>query len=264
MEKMIIFRKKGILFSIVSVFVIMLFVSSFELASKFDKVESEIDVTRTRVRVLNSIMDGMNDQYIDNIIYTSSKNSIYGLSKFYSEDYSRLKTRLLAALRSTLQAGILDDSGVKINLTNYNNKVYIKQGLTIGGILAEMKTEFNKINVEIKQFEVFVVDVSQDDPWYLNVTAEINYYFSDKDNIASWKGRTIRSVKVPVYGLYSYDGESVGKSNKGLINNTWKVDQGPEYTESSTLNKLSFGNPRVRLSDHGLGLCSARFDCTSD
>jgi hypothetical protein len=254
--------KKGVFFSIVSIFIVILFVASTELISEFSVKESEMEVTRTRVKLLNSMINDFETVYFDKLIYVSAKNSLVGLSEYYFDhnfEESYMKN-LGAALSDTIYEGVyLNRYNTRVNLTKLG---YIDYDYTFNGLVENITQTYEKLGLEIIELTVNFTEINsiqQIDPWTLRVNAEISYHFSDKSHIASWKGDTIREVDIPVIGIYSEDSHG----HDGVITNLWNVDHSP-WTEVSVLNKLSGSNFK------GGGLCSPDFDagngrnCTND
>ncbi|MBN2367537.1 hypothetical protein JXC34_00835, partial [Candidatus Woesearchaeota archaeon] len=250
--------RKGIFFSIVSVFLVLMFVSSTELISDYRVAESEMEVTRTRVRLLNSVINDMENIYFEKIVYVAAKNSLVGLSRYYeSGNYENIPKTLDYALKDVIHPGLLQDhsgnSPVKYNLTDMG---YIDYGYTVEGLMGSISELFTRIGVKVNKFQVTIKSVEQADPWTLVVDAEIDYYFTDDNNIASWKGITEKKVNISVYGIHAFDYETgfdnLIPSNLGPITSSWVVDEG-YLTEPSVLNKLS------NRYTTGMGICSPEF-----
>lgn len=236
--------KKGVFFSIVSIFLVILFVASTELISEFSIKESEMEVTRTRVKILSSIINDFETVYFDKIIYVAAKNSLVGLSHYYSDhDFEPSYMKDIGfALSDVIYAGILKDrNNNKVNLTKLG---YIDYDYTFNGLMESLTETYDKLGLEINYLTINFTEINsieQIDPWTLQVNAEIDYYFTDKSRIASWKGFTTRNVKIPILGMYAFDFEGFPgntKTNLGVIDSTWKIDN-LTNTEPSILSKLS-------------------------
>jgi hypothetical protein len=254
--------KKAVFFSIVSIFIVILFVTSTQLVSEFRIGETELEVTRTRVKILNSIMNDMEEVYFDKIIYIASKNALIGLSKYYadnnfnSDDY---EYDLWEALNMTIKEGIYVKNGNIVNLTYdgcgfFNNEPCMNYDYTVNGIIKHLSDLFDTIGMDVSDFTIEIKPsyVKQADPWHIEIIADIDYHFRDKSKIASWKGLTTRKVNVSVYGLYA-------SPNEGVITSSWKRDL-PQYTELSLIRKLA-GKKTIVPSDYGLGICPENADC---
>ncbi len=254
-------KKKAIFFSITSIFIIILFTAIFDLNSRFNIKQSQMEATRARIKALNSIMESMENSYFENILKVSSKNALIGLSKYYSEkgfDQTRLEKYIEYALEDVIYDGVLTKRNNElVNLTGYLDPKF-----TIQNIVKNISSIFNdygfwvyKLNVNISRS-----DMSQPDPWTIELKAFVTYDFRDKENIVAWRGTTEIKTNISVYGIYAYDYELGRKSNIGVVTSNWKLDT-PAYTEPSVLSKLS---RRLNRPDPNLGICSPSFDCQND
>lgn len=259
-------RKRAIFFSIMSMFIIILFVSLSTILSKFRVEETELDITRDRVSVLNSVVSDMEEVYFEKMVYVAAKNSLIGLSKYYHENQygSRVKRTAEANMRTLLYEGILvEPNGEKINLTvltfNLDSQPYINRSYTIKGLKERVVLMFDDLGVNVNEFSINIStgNMDQIDPWTMQIKADIYYDFEDKTKIVSWSGFTEKTVKVPIYGMYSYDLQN-GKGNFGIITRNWKEDKFTK-TEPSVLSKLSnYNNPKQN------GICSPSATCDAN
>ena len=76
---------KAVIFSIAALLIVILFAASSSLITKFRINESELEITRTRVKILNSLVSDFENSYFEKLLYISSKNALIGLSRYYSE-----------------------------------------------------------------------------------------------------------------------------------------------------------------------------------
>jgi len=223
------------------------------MLSKSRMKESEMEVTRTRVRIMNSMINDLEEVYFEKMLYIAAKNSLIGLSSYYADDYfdsNVVQKRIEYALNDVIHEGVLKErDGTPVNLTKMG---YIDFNYTIKGMMKNISDLFSTMGVEVKEFNITIPanSVRQVDPWNIQVTADIKYYFADKNRLASWKGFTTKTVNISVIGLYAYDYENGPKSNIGIITGEWKRDNGTQITEPTIVNKLS-GSPFV----FGRGIC---------
>ena len=248
-------QKKAIFFSIISVFIIILFVATTELTTKFKVQETDMEITRTKIKLLNSFVEDMENSYFEKVIIVSTKNALMGLSKYYSEtnfDSSRLNRRIEYVLDDVIYDGVLTKNDKsKVNLSNY-----IEYDYTIQGLTKNITSVFNRLGFNVYKFTVNISknELKQIDPWTLELSGYITYDLRDKSNIVTWKGTSKKKVNVSVFGLYGFDYVGSSKSNIGIINKSWKVD---------TLNK----EPSIlkKMSEHpinpGMGICSPNNNC---
>ncbi|HIH41537.1 TPA: hypothetical protein HA239_03910 [Candidatus Woesearchaeota archaeon] len=252
--------KKSVFFSIMSVFIVILFVAFVELSNIYVAQETELELTRRRVNIINSVISDMEDTYFEKIIYASAKSSLIGLSDYYADggfSENRIKKRLDSALEDVIYNGTLKDTDGN-TVANLVSAGYIGANYTLQSLSGNVEEVFNDLGLEVNQFEIELnrESLRQKDPWTMELQADITYDLRDRTGLASWKGRTTKTVDITVYGLYAFDYENGQKSNTGVIKNTWKVDNSP-YTEPSILSKLSGQS----VPNSGLGICSPGFNC---
>jgi hypothetical protein len=211
-----------------------MFIIASEIVGEFQIKESEIDVTRTRVRILNSIMEDLQYTYFDRLIAVSSKNSLIGISNYYDiRNYDVIEYQLWRALNFTIHDGVLPrryqppinlKGSLCISQSFFPSGSCVHGDYTLNEMLTRLENIYASFGIDIVEFNVEIVNIEQPDPYILTITADIEYYFKDKSNIASWRGFTRRTVDVSVYGLY-YD---------GIITGSWSPDCGT----NSVLKKL--------------------------
>jgi hypothetical protein len=252
--------KKAIFFSIVSVLLIVLFVAMTQLVTKFKLEETKIETTRTKIKILNSLVQDMEDNYFEKIVYVVSKNSLIGLSNYYhAQDYETIDKSLDVAIADVMQDGTLIDVYlVEHDLTTTPS--YVDTKYTVDGIRHSLETIYNKLGLEINELTVNITpgNVEQIDPWTIRIKADIIYDFIDRDKIVSWKGFTTRTVDISVIGVKAFDMPNTpAKAHKGrVIKDDWIVDEFP-YTEPSIYSKLSSRYPVS--PDPGKGICTMHF-----
>jgi len=254
--------KKAIIYSIISILIVIVFIAVTDLTTKFKVEESDLEITRTRVRILNSLVNDMENNYFDKMIYTSAKNSLIGLSKYYSEDYDRLTRPLDVCLLDVIYDGNLTD----IYGINHNLKNYIAPKYTIYGMKKELEILLAKLGMKVNRLDISIIpgSLEQTDPFHFKLDAEIDYYFADMEEKVNWEGTEIRTVEFSAYGVYAFDMPS-GRAHIGKISSKWKIDEAnTRATEPSLYKKLSSRFPTWSPTDLGMGICSPLFDCISD
>ena len=204
--------KKAVFFSIVSLSLILLFLTSAEIISQFEIKESEIEVTRTRVRLLNSIIGDMEQTYFDRLVQVSVKNSLHGISCYYAANHFNqflIRDNLKKTINLTMYSGLF-------GVANLVDVDCMEAEYTIEGLTDRLIDIFERLGIDVKSFSVDIDQVNQHEPFYLEVVADISYDFADKTNIARWRGLTRRTVNVPLYGLHY--------NETGVINpDEWKA-----------------------------------------
>ncbi|MFH2019967.1 MAG: hypothetical protein ABIJ34_01005 [archaeon] len=268
--------KKAVFFSIVSVLIVILFGSMISLISDFStkQRENDIDVTRTRIKVLNSLVQDMNDNYFEKLVHVAAKNAIVGLSDYYHDapgGQDRIKKPLAAAVSEVMDDGILVEpiyaGSIKHNLTQPNGlgESYMNREYTLNNLIQGLKKKYSNLGMNINELTVTVgtEGITQIDPFHFEVEADIVYDLSSNDILtrAFWRGVATKKVIVSVYGVYAYDSPlDSGKEHKNNpITSEWIIDNGPRPTEPSLLTKLSKQNPTELDEEIGLGICSPDF-----
>jgi hypothetical protein len=250
---------KAVIFSIVSLLIVILFVSSSSLITKFRIGESELEITRTRVKMLNSVVSDLENSYFERLLYISSKNALVGLTRYYSEtdfDGTRMKKKLDMALNDVIYQGILYDArgkDIQANLTGY-----IDYNYTLKGLITNISAALDSLGLEVTELNVSIAPIGgirQSDPWTIQVKGEFTYFISDKKGLASWKGFSSKTVNVSVIGLYLYDIQNgpwpTRVSNNEIVTSDWKLDNGTK-TEVSAVAKLTGTDP-----DNTRGICKS-------
>ncbi len=246
--------KRAIIFSIASLLIVIVFVVSTQLVTEFRLAESELEVTRTRVKILNELIDDFEETYFDRLLYVTSKNTLEGLSEYYDRHYnnpSDYPHTLKKALNMTIQNGIYIDRTGKHNLSKEGCfGPCLKEDYTFNKLADSIKEEFDFLGIDL-QINMKITEIEQVNPWTLSVSAEFEYYFKDKNNIASWKGFTERTVEVSIYGLHD------PTSSSNPIDSSWIVDtnEDGEYTEASLERKLE-GVQDHQMTFFDYGVCS--------
>lgn len=236
--------RKSIFFSIVSLLIVTMFVATTEISYNSRNQDTELDVSRTRVRILNSMVNDLENSYFEKMIYIAGKNSLEGLSGYYADNqftYSVIRKRPDKAINDILYDTILYDEKGRFQ-ANLSQLGFMQYNYTIKGMEEKLNELYMKKGIRIKYLNISISPVNgvtQKDPWHIEINASINYYISDEGNIASWKGFSSKKVAIPVYGMYLYDNEvspSV-KSNIGKVTSGWKYDNGT-MDEASVLTKI--------------------------
>jgi hypothetical protein len=240
---------KAVIFSLASLLIIILFVASSSLTAKLKASESEIEITRTRVEILNSVINDFENSYFEKMLYISSKNAIIGISRYYYDnDFGSqyMKKSLEQAMNDVIINGSLYDNKGKFqaDLSKDLNSSY-----TLTSLVNNISRIMDKLGLELTEFNMTISSnegIKQIDPWTIQIKGEFTYFINDKEKIASWKGFSTKIVNISVIGIYLFDRENgpASISNEGKITGSWKLDNETRQ-EDSVLNKLG-GRSDVR------------------
>lgn len=261
--------RKAIFFSIVTVFIVLLFVATTEMTGRLRLKDTEMGVTRTRVKILNSLIEDMETSYFERVLYVSAKNTMIGISRYYLDDPGRIEKDLPLALQDVIEQGILTYRYRTPDTVDLVSEGYIDGDYTVDGLRNRISEIYEMIGVNVKSFDIEILEdgVVQSSPWTIELTAKFDYFFEDEYHIASWKGSVVKSVNVTVYGVYSYDcandgGHCTNMLNIGPITDGWREDTVGPYSELSVIDKL--GRFGTLPGPGSLGICSPDYDCRND
>ena len=252
------YGKKGVFFSIISLFIVLIFVILAKINSESNIERNKIETTSIRVEILNNIVKDINNRYLDRVFYIATKNAFQGLSKYYRSknfNYVDLKSGDILDVNSEIpiydvrnitsdlilngtlnlvtkmnpNGVVKEEDIIKLNLKS----IYLLENYTLIGQLERLKDVYSHIGIDIEEFRVKNIETKQDDPFHLTISADIEYYFVDENKIASWRGDVKKEVKVSIYGMLAYDFEewnfldiSKGEiANIGLITDAWSIDE---------------------------------------
>jgi hypothetical protein len=251
MEKM---NRKAIFFTIVSLFVVLLFVASFRLSTRFKISESEIESTRAKVRILNSLVTDFENIYFEKILYVASKNTLIGLSRYYAtKNFDGIELETSKAMDTVMQLGNYSYRNTSVDLIS---KGYMKYEYTLESQVKNISEAIRGFGLIVEDLDFKVIRTDQIDPFTVRVFADVNYNFRDEKNIVVWKGAKEVNTTVTIYGMTLYDFEGYPSSdseNIMAVNDSWRIDTG-FLTEPSFVNKMS-----GRLVK-GIGICSPLFN----
>ncbi|MBU0757113.1 MAG: hypothetical protein KKF44_03530 [Nanoarchaeota archaeon] len=282
--------KKGVFFSLVSVFIVTVFYLSLQLSTKYEMQETEMETTRARVETLNSIIIDLDDRYFDRMIYASGKSALGAMSMYAANAAGAADGHCSVAYFScsgldvisefnqyrefdkefnlTMSIGFLlnpDRNGNDIDLRTIpqiNSRFNLNKN-TLSAMTYELEQRFMDIQLDIRDLDIIITDVRQVSPFMVKIGADITYYFKDGMGIASWKGDTHKEVLVNIEGMYD-------PRNDGLP--IWRDEYildsaGPfGYTEHSFINKLKmrkFPVDPLTFEDSGLGICPTALSAIS-
>lgn len=224
--------RRGIYFSIASLLLMVLLLAMFKMTSDYRIQESEIEVTRTKVKVLNSIMEDMENTYFDRIAYMTAKNTLMGLSRYYgTQKFTKgtsgiIKKQLFAAMQDVNYNGTLYDKVFNHDLNNIPPGLgYLYNQYTTLGLVDELKQRFDQVGIDVRKLNITITDIKQPTPWLFVVDVDITYYFTDKAGKISWKGISKKTAEVSLIGLTTFDYNSTdGRRIVGVINSSWRPD----------------------------------------
>ncbi|MFH0875901.1 MAG: hypothetical protein V1859_08235 [archaeon] len=228
-------NKKSVFFSVLSVFIILIFYLGLKVSSEQQKQQTDMEVTRVRVNLLNTIVNDFENRYIERMLYAAGKSAIGAMSEYAtmpgcsspSCDFKYFQNgdtnsfigykHLESDMNLTMTKGeLLGASGNSIDLTQYSS--YHLADNNLDSIKGKLIDNFETLGLQVKELDVTITSVRQIDPWTIGFGADVDYYFVDADKIASWKGTTHKEIEISIVGMYD-------PISKTIINtNDFKVD----------------------------------------
>ena len=193
-------NKKAVFFSLASLFLVLMIVLDFRVATRVDIDRNKISAQNTRVKVMNNLVYDLEERYFDRMIYVASKASLREISK-RGGNYDDLGE----TFTSVILNGNLTDG--EIILENY----------TISYLVENIQEKFIQSGLVIEKLEIENVNLKQKSPWLINVELDIKYELNDKDNLAGWRGKIHKSVDVSIIGLYADGSKIKGSWTGGCI-----------------------------------------------
>ena len=251
--------KRGVLFSIISIFVVLLFMLTAELVNEGRAQKSELEVTRTRVRILNSIMQDMQDHYFEELLQMTAKNALVGMSRYYFEAQrtsgEQLRPRVYRAMKN---GTVKTPAETFINITKYSlcsGNSCMEPGYTLDGLRASIEEDFARVGIAVQEFSVELTDISEtSDPWVLQIEADIEYHFTDVNKIATWEGTISKQTQIDIYGLYLK--EQPGYVDYGYVESDWSEEVSfPSVNMPSAYQQLRYGISASDSSGNANAVC---------
>lgn len=261
MERM---KKKAVFFSIISIFIVLLFVASSKLVSTTQEQQSDIALTRTRVKILNSIVQDMESDYFEKMLYVASKNTLVGVSDYYygNHGYNHFYQMPSAfqIINTTMHSGYYPFIDPAVDLTQIGCAgPCMNASYTMDALVNNLTKVFDRLGMSVDDFEVLMPSssyVRQTDPFHIKVKADIKYNFRDKAGVASWQGRTTKEVEVSVYGMHlPYGGNYVPLNS--LVTSSWGRSTG-KYDrvryDATVVDKM---RGLISTGTWGVGICGS-------
>ncbi|MBT7392468.1 hypothetical protein HN827_06580, partial [archaeon] len=198
MEK--IRQKRAVFFSLISLFLIILFSIGAEIGKEQKYLESELSATRTRVETLNQAINDLDDKYFSNFVNTAGKSALEAISEYSVKSgrsiYPFEDNFVSVFINGTLNA----DTQNPIDLKNEPNK-YMDDP-PIKNLIDEIKKIYSSIGLKIHDLDVEVLNIYQKDPWTIHLIVKFNYFFEDEKEVAAWRGESIEETDISISGMW--------------------------------------------------------------
>ncbi len=164
----IIKNKKSQLFILISIFILILFLTSYEIYS----ITQDRETVRRRVETMDSYVSSL-DKDLSRLLY------VFGFRfLFVSQKYIIENGKYMNDVTDIFQEAFF-------NSTFYGNQSDILEGAGFEGIVEAVNNNAGKINLEVNITTINVM-ITQEDPWHVAITFSVNLTVKDKSEIASW------------------------------------------------------------------------------
>ena len=228
MEK-IIKNKRGIFFSLIALFIVMILVLNFRVATRVDVNKNKISAQNIRIKIMNGLVYDLEERHFEKMISVASKASL----KIISENRGKIDN-----LGEDFESMILYGNFTSES-TIYNSEFNIHE------LISQLEEKFKEVGLIIDKLEI-KAELTQDDPWFVNINANIKYIVTDSEGLVGWRGKINKIVRVDVNGFETSD---------GTITSDWKSSS---YCSSLEPAKSCGGSflERMDSSYSGPGICN--------
>lgn len=183
----IIKNKRGIFFTSLVLVILTLFLLTYTF---FIDVNERITVQK-RIETMNSFLTSL-EQDIPRQLRTSGFRIIFLLEK------------------RMIETGVyVDDIDFRFNETFFAGTVYgesneeidmVMAGATFSDIESSINEKTSKINAEVTLTNPSI-SISQEDPWNVKISLDVQFSFKDKSGLASWNRTTPFVAFLPITGF---------------------------------------------------------------
>jgi len=201
------FNKKGMFFTLIVISLLSLFLVSYNVYS-FVLDRSPIN---NRIKTMNNFVFSV-EQDLSRQLYISGFRIIFLFEKLISEEGNYI-TSFNETFNEAFQNG-----------TIYGESQELMNGVTFSEIEDSINQKGSGINVNISLTNPNI-SVTQEDPWNIKVSLEVNLLISDKSNLASWDRTSIITAHIPIE---NFEDPIYVVNTNGMVTN--KINQTP-YTD---------------------------------
>ncbi len=199
-------NKKGQLFSLIIIALLILFFVSYEVYSIINR-----ESVKTRVKTMDSFLFSI-EQNLGRQLYIVGFRTI-----FLSQNHITETGEYIQNFTSLFNEAIF-------NGTIYGNSSTILTGTTLSDIQKDIRIKARKMNLNLSLSNIDLW-VGQKDPWHVTIILNVTLNLTDQAGLARWyKNESIKSkisiesFRDPLY-LISTNGKIARKINKTIYNN---------------------------------------------
>jgi hypothetical protein len=234
--------KKGIFFTFAAIALAVILLLSYKTYNE-SRLAEDMGVIEIRITTLNDFIKDLEDD-ISNAIFISAFRSLLSLEDYmmkYDQFFNELGAPSLnTAFSDAFQKGTIDSpSGPSDIMILMENNTFINW-------TTRMKEHSNKTDISV-DFTINSVTISQSEPWFVDVTVNLDIDVKDNKKTASWaindkdytKKINISSFIDPLYIV----------NNNGLVNNTITKTTVPNFNDEDDLNTHLINSYYIEHSD---------------
>lgn len=213
-------KKKSVFFTLTAIVLSLVIVLSFSVYSKYN-LKEKMNIVEVRVTTMNNFIKDVS-QDLEKGVYITSFRSLLSMVQHITDNGTFIEN-----VDSTF-------SEVFINGSINDNNINLMTNSTFPDWVNKIQIEAQKIDI-IANFTVNNVSITQEGPWQIKVTANINMDVEDKKQTSSWSinkniktNITIESFEDPLYIVNS----------EGKLTNTIRISPYIVFVQGSNADNL--------------------------
>ncbi|MBW2981022.1 hypothetical protein KY360_06420 [Candidatus Woesearchaeota archaeon] len=224
-------NKKGMYFTIITIAFLIIFIFIFMIPS-YRRLGEKMTVIEMRVESMNDFLKDLKRD-TERGLYISSYRALLAL-----EEYIIINGVFLDETESSFKEALLNGTVKGINSS-------LMLASTFPNWVEKIEGKASKFNI-YANLTINDVNVYQDDPWHVKISANMTFFIEDETGIASWdmEDYTETSISIvefedPLYIVYSF-GRTTNVVNKtqfegnyAYYNGTWNVSNLLAHSENS-------------------------------
>jgi hypothetical protein len=213
-------KKRGIIFTVAAIVLSVVIILSFTVYTEY-RLKEKMNVIETRIITMNNFIKDI-EQDLEKGIYISSFRALLSMSQYIASNGTFIDD----------PQGTFDE--LFINGTMDNQGAYLMEESTFTDWIDRIQQQADKIDI-IANFEVNEVTLSQEDPWHILVSANVDMDVQDKKQTSSWNinkdiktNISIDGLEDPLYLVNSY----------GRLTNTIRSSPFENFVIGSNIDNL--------------------------
>ena len=194
--------KKAVFFTIAAIILSMAIILSIDVYTGY-RLKEKMDVIETRVNTMNNFIKDV-EQDLKNGVYISSFRAFLSVGQYIASNGT-----IIGDVEETFNELFIDGT---IN----GQEASLMVDSTITDWAERIRAEADEIDI-IANFTIEDTTLSQEDPWYLTVSININMEIRDKKETSSWSINKEVRTNVSILGL---EDPLYVKNSYGRVSNT--------------------------------------------